>query len=103
MFPSQPNAPRRPSLPLRSLHGRASVGASLALLIVLGLTPAASASQATTAVEAAATTNAAAGTLEGIDVSHWQNTIDWYQVAAAGKRFAYMKVRRPIRSPVCCA
>jgi GH25 family lysozyme M1 (1,4-beta-N-acetylmuramidase) len=28
---------------------------------------------------------------EGIDVSHWQNTIDWPQVAAAGKRFAFMK------------
>jgi GH25 family lysozyme M1 (1,4-beta-N-acetylmuramidase) len=28
---------------------------------------------------------------EGIDVSHWQNTIDWTQVAAVGKRFAYMK------------
>jgi lysozyme len=28
---------------------------------------------------------------EGIDVSHWQNTIDWSQVAASGKRFAYMK------------
>ena len=28
---------------------------------------------------------------EGIDVSHWQNTIDWAQVAASGKRFAYMK------------
>lgn len=28
---------------------------------------------------------------EGIDVSHWQNTIDWAQVAAGGKRFAYMK------------
>ena len=28
---------------------------------------------------------------EGIDVSHWQNTIDWTQVAAAGKRFAFMK------------
>ena len=30
-------------------------------------------------------------TIEGIDVSHWQNTIDWAQVAASGKRFAYMK------------
>jgi GH25 family lysozyme M1 (1,4-beta-N-acetylmuramidase) len=29
--------------------------------------------------------------LEGIDVSHWQGTIDWPRVAAAGKRFAYMK------------
>jgi GH25 family lysozyme M1 (1,4-beta-N-acetylmuramidase) len=29
--------------------------------------------------------------IEGIDVSHWQGSIDWNQVAAAGKRFAYMK------------
>jgi GH25 family lysozyme M1 (1,4-beta-N-acetylmuramidase) len=29
--------------------------------------------------------------LEGIDVSHWQGTIDWTKVAAAGKKFAYMK------------
>ena len=28
---------------------------------------------------------------EGIDVSHWQGTIDWNQVVASGKRFAYMK------------
>lgn len=28
---------------------------------------------------------------EGIDVSHWQGTIDWNQVAASGKRFAFMK------------
>ena len=30
-------------------------------------------------------------TLEGIDVSHWQNTIDWNSVAAAGKKFAFIK------------
>jgi lysozyme len=30
-------------------------------------------------------------TLEGIDISHWQGTIDWTRVAAAGKRFAFMK------------
>lgn len=29
--------------------------------------------------------------LEGIDVSHWQGDIDWEQVAAAGKSFAYIK------------
>jgi GH25 family lysozyme M1 (1,4-beta-N-acetylmuramidase) len=29
--------------------------------------------------------------LEGIDVSHWQNTIDWPSVAAAGKKFAFIK------------
>ncbi len=28
---------------------------------------------------------------EGIDVSHWQGTIDWAKVKTAGKRFAYMK------------
>ncbi len=32
-----------------------------------------------------------AGALPGIDVSHWQHTIDWSQVAAAGTRFAFMK------------
>ena len=35
---------------------------------------------------------------EGIDVSHWQNTIDWTQVAASGKRFAYMKASEGTRS-----
>jgi GH25 family lysozyme M1 (1,4-beta-N-acetylmuramidase) len=29
--------------------------------------------------------------LEGIDVSHWQGTIDWTKVAASGKKFAVMK------------
>ena len=28
---------------------------------------------------------------EGIDISHWQGTIDWRQVAAAGKSFAIAK------------
>ena len=32
-----------------------------------------------------------AGTLPGIDVSHWQGTIDWTQVAASGVRFAIAK------------
>ena len=34
--------------------------------------------------------------LEGIDVSHWQGTIDWYQVAAAGKRYAFIKASEDI-------
>ena len=29
--------------------------------------------------------------IEGIDVSHWQGTIDWTAVAGAGERFAFMK------------
>jgi GH25 family lysozyme M1 (1,4-beta-N-acetylmuramidase) len=28
---------------------------------------------------------------EGVDISHWQGTINWTSVAAAGKKFAYMK------------
>ena len=28
---------------------------------------------------------------EGIDISHWQGTINWSQVAASGKQFAFMK------------
>jgi GH25 family lysozyme M1 (1,4-beta-N-acetylmuramidase) len=29
--------------------------------------------------------------VEGIDVSHWQGTINWAQVASAGKKFAFIK------------
>src|SRR5256714_3531030 len=29
--------------------------------------------------------------LEGIDVSHWNGSIDWSQVASSGERFAIMK------------
>ena len=29
--------------------------------------------------------------IEGIDVSHWQGTIDWVKVAGAGKKFAFIK------------
>jgi GH25 family lysozyme M1 (1,4-beta-N-acetylmuramidase)/uncharacterized protein YgiM (DUF1202 family) len=31
------------------------------------------------------------GPTEGIDVSHWQGTIDWATVRAAGKRFVFIK------------
>ncbi len=31
------------------------------------------------------------GAIPGIDVSHWQHTIDWAKVAAAGIRFAFVK------------
>jgi GH25 family lysozyme M1 (1,4-beta-N-acetylmuramidase) len=30
-------------------------------------------------------------TLEGVDISHWQGTINWASVAKAGKKFAFMK------------
>jgi GH25 family lysozyme M1 (1,4-beta-N-acetylmuramidase) len=38
----------------------------------------------------------ATGYLEGIDISHWQGTIDWKKVAAAGKKFAIMKATEDI-------
>ena len=34
---------------------------------------------------------------EGIDVSHWQGTINWARVAGAGKRFAYLKATEASR------
>jgi GH25 family lysozyme M1 (1,4-beta-N-acetylmuramidase) len=33
---------------------------------------------------------------EGIDISHWQGVIDWTKVAAAGKKFAFMKASEDI-------
>jgi len=36
------------------------------------------------------------GWTEGIDVSHWQGTIDWGRVAAAGKRYAFIKASEDI-------
>ncbi len=38
----------------------------------------------------------APGTLEGLDVSHWQNAIDWLAVAGSGKTFAYIKASEDI-------
>jgi GH25 family lysozyme M1 (1,4-beta-N-acetylmuramidase)/uncharacterized protein YgiM (DUF1202 family) len=37
------------------------------------------------------TPGGASPVLEGIDVSHWQSAIDWSKVAAAGKKFVFMK------------
>ena len=39
---------------------------------------------------------AAPGTLEGLDVSHWQNTIDWLAVAASGRTFTYIKASEDV-------
>jgi len=36
------------------------------------------------------------GILEGLDVSHWQNTIDWLAVAAAGRTFTYIKASEDV-------
>jgi GH25 family lysozyme M1 (1,4-beta-N-acetylmuramidase) len=65
----------------------------VAVLIVAAIAPAA-ALAAPAPVSGPASTAADAGTaavLEGIDVSHWQGTITWSKVAAAGKKFAIIK------------
>jgi len=41
---------------------------------------------------AAVTVCPAASTLEGVDVSQWQGTIDWSSVASSGRRFAIARV-----------
>lgn len=55
-----------------------------ALPLVLVLTAA--------AADARAATVCADDTVEGIDVSYWQGSIDWSQVAAAGIDFAFIRV-----------
>jgi GH25 family lysozyme M1 (1,4-beta-N-acetylmuramidase) len=92
VFVSLPTSPRLPADRLRRSSGRALVGATVALLAVLGMAPAASgaaAGPASTGLSSGA--DAVATTLEGIDVSHWQNTINWTAVAGAGKKFAIIK------------
>jgi GH25 family lysozyme M1 (1,4-beta-N-acetylmuramidase) len=70
----------------------AVAGAGLAAVLTLGMAPAAAGAVVGPVTAAAeATTDAAATVLEGIDVSHWQNTINWTKVAAAGKKFAIIK------------
>jgi GH25 family lysozyme M1 (1,4-beta-N-acetylmuramidase) len=93
--PSRPVRPRRPARPPRALSGHASIVAGLALLLVLGMAPTASASPVSPASAPTGpmgpTADAGVAMLEGIDVSHWQGTINWTKVAAAGKKFAIIK------------
>jgi GH25 family lysozyme M1 (1,4-beta-N-acetylmuramidase) len=65
----------------------------VAVLVVAAIAPAAATAAPVPASEPLPTA-ADAGTaavLEGIDVSHWQGTITWSKVAAAGKKFAIIK------------
>jgi GH25 family lysozyme M1 (1,4-beta-N-acetylmuramidase) len=45
----------------------------------------------TPAPDASPTPTPTSAYIEGIDVSHWQGTIDWAKVKAAGKKFAFLK------------
>ena len=86
-------APARARLAHRPARRTAIVMAFLGALLAVPATSAAPAFAARSAPTAASSTTADAttGFLEGVDVSHWQNTIDWSKVAAAGKRFAIIK------------
>ena len=69
--------PARAGAPLPSSSDRAgSLGAS---------------GDATITPEAPSAPRAIGPTIPGIDISHWQGTIDWTKVAGAGKEFAFMK------------
>ena len=48
-------------------------------------------SSATTSSPSPEPDKPASSLTEGIDVSHWQGTIDWGKVRAAGKKFAFIK------------
>lgn len=90
--PQSRRAPRAPCAGRAGRAGRALVTGTLTLLVALGAAPGASAAaRQDVAGRSAPTADAAASVLEGIDVSHWQNTIDWPKVAAAGKAFAIIK------------
>src|SRR5688572_13662578 len=73
---SRPVTPRAPLRPARRLRHPALLAVAAALLV---------------AFVAPTSTSAADPTTDGIDISHWQNEIDWTRVAGAGKRFAFMK------------
>ncbi|HEY7130861.1 MAG TPA: GH25 family lysozyme, partial [Candidatus Limnocylindrales bacterium] len=69
----------------------------VAVLVLASIAPVAvAAAPAPVSRDAAPATAAAATTLEGIDVSHWQGTINWPKVAAAGKKFAIIKASEDI-------
>jgi GH25 family lysozyme M1 (1,4-beta-N-acetylmuramidase) len=81
-----PRAHRPPGRPLGRLP--------LIAAIVLTILPAAASGVSAMPYRPAATAPVSADAttwLEGIDVSHWQGTIDWGKVAGAGKTFAILK------------
>jgi GH25 family lysozyme M1 (1,4-beta-N-acetylmuramidase) len=81
---------------LRDRRGAASARMLIAALVATMAVPALSAATVSAASRssspsAAIRTDATTAYLEGVDVSHWQGTISWSRVAAAGKAFAFIK------------
>jgi GH25 family lysozyme M1 (1,4-beta-N-acetylmuramidase) len=70
------------------------LAASIVVVLLVATVAPAAVTAAPAAPVAPASPVAQAGTaavLEGIDVSHWQGTITWSKVAAAGKKFTIIK------------
>ena len=84
---------RRPHRAHRAQRARIAGFVTLVVGLVAALAPAPVAARPeTVAGRGSAVTTEATGTLlEGIDVSHWQGTINWRSVATAGKKFAIIK------------
>jgi GH25 family lysozyme M1 (1,4-beta-N-acetylmuramidase) len=74
--------------PVTAPHRPRRRPAGLAVLVPSGL---ATAAPAAPHAAPTVTSDDTGRWLEGIDVSHWQGTIDWTKVAASGKKFAIMK------------
>lgn len=80
-----------------SRTGSIGGAAALTLLVLLIASPARASGDGALGATGDAATPAGlvpaqpAGAVPGIDVSHWQGSIDWAQVAAAGTRFAIAK------------
>src|SRR5215470_12245190 len=71
--------------------------ASAVCLAVLGCEPAPAGDYAARTEDL--TVCAGSSTVEGIDVSYYQGTINWSQVAAAGKKFAVIRVSDGTTTP----
>ena len=78
-----------------SLYGVSSVYAAKGLFVLWSSTTSTSSPAPTSTPNATPaptpTPTPTTGYWEGIDVSHWQGTIDWVKVKGAGKRFVYLK------------
>jgi GH25 family lysozyme M1 (1,4-beta-N-acetylmuramidase) len=74
-----------------SLYGVSAVYGAKGLFTSLSTTTSTPSPTPAPSSSASPTPPPTSGYIEGIDVSHWQETIDWPKVAGAGKKFAFIK------------
>jgi GH25 family lysozyme M1 (1,4-beta-N-acetylmuramidase) len=90
----RPVSSGRPGLPRRkgtSTWRRVLIALLSVTAASLGAVPGAAAAERAPTLDRGPELAATTGILEGIDVSQWQGTINWPNVAAAGKAFAIIK------------